>query len=160
MTTTEQSVRNLLRATDDVAGWHRAVQELARAEAVPILVAILRNVNEEEENRRLAATMLGMLGDDRAIPALAAALLAPDRILRGRAAEMLGQFPQLEGDVFQQLVQGLQDRDAYFRECCATALSQLRKLEALPALEQMSKADDVPFNREVAKKAIAAIRGG
>jgi HEAT repeat protein len=159
MTTIEQSVRNLLRATDDVAGWHRAVKELDSAAALPVVIAILQNDREDAYSRRVAATMLGVLGDDRAIAALAGALDAPDRILRGRAAETLGNFPRLERSVFLRLVDGLKDPDSYFRESCAKALAQLRQPDALPALDEMRTKDAVPFNREVAQGAIAMIRG-
>src|SRR5713226_7160047 len=113
MTTIEQSVRDLLRATDDVAGWHRAVKQLDSA-AVPVVIAILKNDHEDAFSRRVAATMLGVLADDRAIPALVEALAVPDRILRGRAAETLGNFPRLERTVLLRLVDGLKDRDSYF----------------------------------------------
>lgn len=155
----EDSVRGLLRATDDVAGWYRAVKELNPKEAVPVLLGILQDENEEQSNRRLAATMLGVLRDSRAIPALAGAMLASDRVLRGRAAEMLGEFPELAENFFLQLMQGLHHEDPYFRECCAKALGQLRRPEALPALERMRASDTVPVNREVAQSAIEAIRG-
>lgn len=158
MTTIEQSVRNLLRATDDVGGWCRAVEQLDSA-AVPVVIAILKNDQEDVFSRRVAATMLGVLGDDRAIPALVEALAVPDRILRGRAAETLGNFPLLERSVFLRLVDGLKDPDSYFRESCAKALGELGQAEALPALDEMKAKDVVPFNREVAQGAMAKIRG-
>lgn len=159
MTTIEQTVRTLLRATDDVAGWHRAVKQLDSA-AVPVVIAILRNDHEDAFSRRVAATVLGVIADDRAIPAVVEALAAPDRILRGRAAETLGNFPRLERSVLLRLVDGLKDPDSYFRESCARALAELRQPEALPALDEMKAKDVVPFNREVAQGAIAKIRGG
>jgi HEAT repeat protein len=159
MTTIEQHVRNLLRATDDVAGWRRAVKELDAAAAVPVVIAILQNDREDAYSRRVAATMLGILGDDRATSALANALNSSDRILRGRAAETLGNFPRLERSIFLRLVEGLKDTDSYFRESSAKALAQLRQPEALAALDEMKTKDVVPFNREVAQEAIAKIRG-
>lgn len=156
---TTEKVRQLLRPTDDEVGWYQKVRALNIPEAVPVLVRILNDEQEKRYTRRQAALILGLLGDKQAISALARALNAPDRVLRGRAAEALGQFEGLEDSVVQQLIQGLQDEDYFTRERCANALGQLKRLEALPALEQMSAVDSVSTNREVAQKAIEAIKG-
>jgi len=159
MTTVEQEVQALLRATDDVAGWYRAVRALDAAAATPVVIEVLEDENESERERRLAATMLGILGDRRAIPPLVAAMGATDRVLRGRAAETLGNFPGLDPAIVAQLLQGLSDPDSYFRECCAKALGQLTRVEALPGLQRMRDQDSVSSNREAAQQAIEAIQG-
>jgi HEAT repeat protein len=155
----EQKVRSLLRPTYDESGWYSAVKTLNPREALPVLLTVLEDEHEEQTSRELAALILGMLGDKEAIPALARTLHTSNRILRGRSAEALGKFELLEEDVLQQLIQGLQDEDYYFRECCAKALGQLKRPEALPALQHMSDADSYSSNREVAQKAIDGIQG-
>lgn len=155
----EQEVSSLLRPTDDEIGWYQRVTALDRSEAVPVLVSILNDEQEKQYTRRQAALILSLLGDKRAISALTQALNAGDRILRGQAAQALGRFEGLEHSVIQQLIQGLQDEDYFMRECSAKALGQLRLPEALPALERMSATDNASNNREVAQKAIGAIKG-
>ncbi len=154
----EREVRSLLRPTDDEISWYPRVRALDIPEAVPVLVSILIDEQEKQYTRRQAALILGLLGDKRAISALTQALNAGDRILRGRAAEALGRFEGLEHSVIQQLIQGLQDEDYFMRECSAKALGQLRRPEALPALERMRAIDNASNNREVAQKAIEAIK--
>jgi HEAT repeat protein len=104
--------------------------------------------------------MLGVLGDERAIPALARTMSAQDRVLRGQAAETLGRFPRLGAECVRQLVTGLTDADAYVRESSAKALGQLKRTDALPMLQQMRDHDPLQSNREVAQEAIDAIRRG
>jgi HEAT repeat protein len=158
--TIEQRVEALLQPTDAAANWYRAVAALDRAAATPIVMAVLEDETATAHRRRLAATMLGVLGDARAIPALARALGAPDRVLRGRAAETLGAFPQLDAEIVRQLVIGLTDPDPYFRECAAKALGQLKRTDALPMLHAMRETDPLASNRDVARDAIDAIRTG
>jgi HEAT repeat protein len=156
--TIEQRVEALLQPTDALANWYRAVAALDRAAATPIVIAILEDETASAQRRRLAATMLGVLRDARAIPALARALGASDRVLRGRAAETLGAFPQLDTDLVRQLVAGLTDPDPYFRECAAKALGYLKRADALPMLQAMRDTDPLASNRDVARDAIDAIR--
>lgn len=158
--TIEQRVEALLQPTDAAANWYRAVAALDRAAATPIIIALLENDTESAPRRRLAATMLGLLGDARAIPALASAMNAQDRVLRGRAAETLGSFPELGADLVRQLVAGLTDPDPYYRECAAKALGLLKRADALPMLQAMRDHDSFASNRDVAREAIDAIRQG
>jgi HEAT repeat protein len=155
---TTEKVRHLLRPADDDESWYQEIMALDRDEAIPLLIGYLENEQESLYTRRLCIQILSLLRDDRAISAIARALSANDRILRGRAAEALGQFEGLEQSVIEQLTQGLQDEDYFMRECCAKALGQLKRPEALLALEQMSISDSVPTNREVARKAIDLIQ--
>ena len=156
----EQDVQNLLQPTDAVTDWYRAARALDSAAATPPLIAVLADEKESDSRRRLAALMLGMLGDARAIPALVSAMQAKDYVLRGRAAEMLGSFPLLENSIVARLLTGLSDPDRYFRECCAKALGQLKRKEALPQLEHMRDNDPSLSNREAAQEAIRSIQGG
>ena len=154
---TKEKVRRLLKPTDDF-GWSREVMELDRQQAVPLLITILNDEQEKQYTRRQAALMLGMLGDERATGALAGALQATDFALRARAADALGQINQLNDETVQRLIQGLEDENDVVRKCCAKTLGDLRRSEALSALENMSTNDDVMSNRTVAQKAIDAIR--
>lgn len=158
--TIDQDVQKLLQPTDDVSGWYGAVRALDAAKATPLVVQVLQDENESDARRRLAATMLGVLGDPRAIAALVSVLHTRDSVLRGRAAETLGSFPGLDPAIVNQLMQGLEDNDRYFRECCAKALGMLRWTAALPQLQHMRDHDSAISNREAAQAAIHAIQGG
>jgi len=131
---------------------------LDAAEAIPLLIAVLNDEQEKLYPRRMAATILGLLRDERAIAALAQTLSASDASLRASAAEALGRFEAPEDSLVQRLIQGLQDDDYFVRETCAKTLGRLKRPDALPALTRMSIADSVSTNREVAQQAIEAIR--
>ena len=70
----------------------RAAQALGRVratEAIEPLGAML-TAETDAEVRQMAAFALGLIGDARAVPALAPALDGSDAVLQGRAAEALG----------------------------------------------------------------------
>ena len=156
---TIQKVRRLLQPTHDLTSWYAEVDALDAEEAIHTLLEILNNDLEAVRTRCQAATLLGMLRDARALDALIGAFHAPDGLLRARAALALGQIGMPEERVVQSMIQGLSDEDYFVRECCAKALGLMKRPEALPALEQMSAVDSVSTNREVAQKAIEAIKG-
>lgn len=156
---TTEMIRRLLQPTHDLAGWRAEFEALDVGEAVSVLIGILKDEVEPMRTRSEAATLLGMLHNTRANDALLEALRAPDGLLRARAALALGQIGNPGDREVQSLIQGLSDEDYFVREVCAKALQLMKRQEALPALERMSTTDSVWTNREIALKAIAAIRG-
>src|SRR5262249_21449610 len=158
--TIDQDVEKLFVPTHAEASWRQAVAALDSRVATPIVIRVLQSPAESNSRRLVAATILGLLGDERAIPALVAATQAADSTLRGLAAETLGSFPRLGDDDVRLPSAGLGGPQRFFRECCARALGRLRRTEALPALEQMRDHDPAWNNREIAQEAIDAIRGG
>jgi len=154
-----EKVRRLLQPTHDLERWYAEVEALDVEEAVSVLIGILKDEAEPMQTRSEAATLLGTLHDPRANDALFEALRAPDGLLRARSALALGQIGKQGDREVQSLIQGLSDEDYFVREACAKALQLMKRLEALPALERMSTTDSVSTNREVALKAIEAIRG-
>lgn len=156
---TQEQVRRLLQPTHDANGWRAQVRALNAQEAVPLLAAALMNSRETPQARRQATTALGMLRHNSAVPALLQTLADDDAVLRARAAGALGQIEEVPDEVVQQLIHHLEDEDYFVRECCAKALAELRRADALPALEQMRASDSVPANREVADSSIETIRG-
>jgi HEAT repeat protein len=153
-----QQIRRLLRSTYDEAGWYRDVMALKIDEAIPILVGVVSDEQDDLDARRYAALILGLLRDARGVDALLQALQAPDRVLRGQAAGALGNIENVDDRVIQQLIGRLEDEDYFVRECAAKALGQLKRVQALPALMQMSAADSVSTNQSVAQQAIEAIQ--
>lgn len=158
MESTRAKVGYLLQPSDDEVRWYEEVMALDKRDAVPVLINILSDQQESLSIRKQAALILGLLHDERSISGLVQALHEPDRVLRARAAEALGQFETLQENALEELMRGLHDEDYFVRECCAKALGQLKYSKALPALTEMSATDNVPTNREVAQKAVEAIR--
>lgn len=156
---TREKVRLLLQPTHDVEGWQVEVETLKTAEAVPILLEILNDDLEPVRTRSQAIMLLGMMHDVQALDVLIEILHAPDGLLRAKAALALGQLGIAEKKVVHALIQGLSDEDYFVRECCARVLGLMKRSEALVSLEQMSAADRVSTNREVAQKAIEVIKG-
>jgi HEAT repeat protein len=155
----EEKVRELLQPTDDQAGWEKEVRELEVEVAVPVLCAVLLSEDERFPTRKLAATMLGILGGERAGEALALMLNHSEPLLRARAAEGLGRMGRMGEAVERQLIERLGDEDAFVRECSARALGQWKSVSALAALARMSEADEVSTSREAAQEAVKAIGG-
>jgi HEAT repeat protein len=155
----ENEVRNLLEPSDEEQTWHQRVLALDPAGAIPVISAILLNEQEKLYARRKAVLLLEIIGGPQAGAVLSQALNAGDRIVRGRAAEALGKIGDLGPEIMQQLLAGLNDEDDFMRECCAKALGQLKSIEALSALSQMSVSDVSSANRSVAQQAIKEIQG-
>jgi HEAT repeat protein len=153
----EQKVREVLKPTDARASWREAVLALDANEAVPILVTILLGEGEKLLTRKMVATVLGLLRNERSMAALTQTLRASDPILRAKAAGALGEFEKVDKNTVKDLIEALRDKDYYVRESAARALGQLKRPEALAALEQMSSTDSISTNQDVARKAIETI---
>jgi HEAT repeat protein len=155
----KEKVRRLLQPTHDVAGWHAEVNTLIAEEAIPILHEIINDNLEAPRTRGQAVSMLGMFRNARAVELLIETIRATDGLLRAQAALSLGRIGMPEERVVTALIERLDDEDYFVRECCAKALGLMKRHEAIPALTLMSASDSVSTNREVAQKAIDAIRG-
>jgi len=155
----EREVRAVLVPTDDIEGWRQRVLALDPASAVPVLAGIVLDPSESLGNRKLSATILGMLKDPAAIPALLEALRSPEGMVKGKAADALGEIGRPDEDVVRELLDGLDDDDDFVRGRCAVALGRLRRPEAVPALERVRDEDRIEVNRELAAEAMEAIRG-
>jgi HEAT repeat protein len=156
---TETKVRRLLRPTHDVERWHAEIKTLQAEEAVPLLASAMNDLSETNQARYQAAAILGILGQITAVPALLQALESPEPVLRGQAAQSLGEIANLPKEALAALIQHLEDADYFVRKCSAIALQQIKRPEALLALEHMRDHDPVPNNRELAQEAIRAIKG-
>jgi HEAT repeat protein len=158
-TETETKVRQLLQSTHDAQWWHSQARTLQAEEAVPLLGAAMNSDSESEQARHQAATILGILGRKSAVPALMQALNASGPVLRARAAEALGRIGDVPHEAVSALLERLKDEDYFVRKCSAIALGQLKRPEALAALQHMRDTDSVDSNREAAQEAIKAIQG-
>lgn len=157
--TTEENVRLLLEPTDAKDSFIEEVSLLDPNKAVPILNKVLLDSQETKLHREMAALILGMLGDESAIPALNQTLSAPDPVLRAVSARAIGRIGTASGDVVAQLIGALKDEDYFVRKTAAQSLGELKSQEALPALAHMTSVDTAITNREVAEEAIKTIKG-
>ena len=100
--------------------------------AVDPLIATLKDVDTCPFERRLAANMLGGLGEARALEPLIAAVEEGDKDLRQVAAKALGQL----GDVraLEPLIAALEDEDHGVQRAAAQALGELGDARAMDPL--------------------------
>lgn len=119
-----------------------------------IFMATLDDRREAYDLRRLAARLLGKLGDARAVPVLGNNLT--DRRVALQAARSLGQIKTASAR--RELVSHLATANQALKLEIIETLGQLADAQALPALESAA-ASRTPEVRAVAAGAIARIRG-
>ena len=119
-----------------------------------ILMATLDNRREAYDLRRLAARLLGKLGDALAVPVLGNNLT--DRRVALQAARSLGQIKTASAR--RELVSHLAAANRALKLEIIEALGQLADAQALPALESAA-ASHTPEVRAAAVGALARIRG-
>ena len=158
-TNIENKIRAILLPTDDKEGWNESIKSLNRDEALPVLIRMMRDPQENSKTRKLAMLALGIMEDQRALPAIAQVLKSGDPDMRAWAAYSLGQFGSLGNETMQSLVQALNDDNYLVRELSAKTLGNQKYAEALPALEHMKDADSEETNKKIAKLAIDNILG-
>ncbi|HEU4885056.1 MAG TPA: HEAT repeat domain-containing protein [Longimicrobium sp.] len=160
MTPAEAAVRALLRPTHDSAAWEAGVRALDRDPALVVLIAILFGAGETQHDRAMAATILGTLGDARALPVLVQALrVANDPVVRARAGLALGQLGTAAPGAEGALVDALADPDEFVRESAARVLGSQGASGESAALARAAQTDPAPASRQAAARALAQIRG-
>ncbi len=139
-----------------------ALGDLKDKNAVPALMAIAKNTDEDKIRRVYAADALGRIGDPQAVPVLKAMFSENDALVRAYAASALSRFGLEE--VFPMLMQGLKDDDWKVREQCAKAmagrLTSSQASTALPALAFKAQYDPTPQVRNAAIQALASMDAG
>jgi HEAT repeat protein len=162
--------------------------KLAAPGGVATLAEVLRDRNEDDAVRRVAADAMAALADEEAIGPLIAELRLVDEQATSRVAEalirfghaasagliaLLGEKENLKARVwsakiltatrdprgFDALHLGLRDRSDLFRAACAEALGQLGDERALQMLMQVALRDPSPIVRSQAATAAALIGG-
>ena len=125
--------------------------ELKGEEAVDPLIDAL---SSRKKNIRLnAATLLGAIDDEKAIPALIATLKDNNKLVRREASTALSRMGEPAVD---PLIETLNDEDWRVRGAAAWALGNLGDEKAIPALEELLD-DESGFVKSGAKSAIATI---
>ena len=126
--------------------------ELKGEEAVDPLIDAL---SSRKKNIRLnAATLLGAIDDEKAIPALIATLKDNNKLVRREASTALSRMGEPAVD---PLIETLNDEDWRVRGAAAWALGNLGDEKAIPALEELLD-DESGFVKSGAQSAIASIK--
>ena len=126
--------------------------ELKGEDAVDPLIDAL---SSRKKNIRLnAATLLGAIGDEKAIPALIATLKDNNKLVRREASTALSHMGEPAVD---PLIETLGDEDWRVRGAAAWALGNLGDEKAIPALEELLD-DESGFVKQGAQSAIASIK--
>ena len=126
--------------------------ELKGEDAVDPLIDAL---SSRKKNIRLnAATLLGAIGDEKAIPALIATLKDNNKLVRREASTALSRMGEPAVD---PLIETLGDEDWRVRGAAAWALGNLGDEKAIPALEELLD-DESGFVKQGAQSAIASIK--
>jgi tetratricopeptide (TPR) repeat protein len=119
--------------------------------AVPGLVAMLADTNNNMIWRATAARLLGAIGDPRAVPVLRANLNAPDPLLRWQVVNSLGYFvqePRVSIDL-QQLIR--RERHSQIRVAIASKLGYWwrRDLRLSPQDQELARSTWEQYVRQV-----------
>lgn len=149
-------------------GWHvrrGAAWALGRlgtvaASAVPALTQALDGDDGGEPVRLTVAEALGRIRSRGAVPALAKALRTNGSpVLRMVAATAIGEIGPGATAGLQPLTAALKDRDKLVRAAAAEALGKIGQeaREAIPALLDVIKKDEVPSVRDTAAEALRKI---
>ncbi len=116
-----------------------ALGALRYREAVEKLLAIAANRDEERIWRLYAASALGEIGDERAIPQLKAMFAEPDSLVKIYAASALSKFDL--GEVESLLQQGLRDANVRVRLASAKALASPQARDSVEILIYKARHD-------------------
>ena len=116
---------------------------------------LIEALSHRKKNVRLhAATLLGAIGDPKAIPALIETLKDNNKLVRREASTALSRMGE---PVVDPLIETLNDEDWRVRGAAAWALGNLNDEKAIPALEKLLD-DESGYVKSGAESAIASIK--
>ena len=123
-----EELTEFLSSTDPMVKWlaHQALQTIPLAQDPNVILYWVKLVTSDQESpvyRALAATTLGMLGDQRAVPPLMAQLRDDSETVRQFSALALGRLGNQAA--VTPLFQALIDPDEMVRYAVGTALALL-----------------------------------
>ncbi|MEM3031127.1 MAG: HEAT repeat domain-containing protein [Candidatus Micrarchaeia archaeon] len=157
----KQAVEAFLNELNNKDPWvrHNAVEALGRLglrdervkKAVPDLIEALA----DPLLRADIARALGMIGDDKAVPALIECLNDGNREVRGNATEALGHMKDRRS--VPALIEKLEDENARVRFSAALSLGRIGDARALPALRKALLEDPDVMVRTYAAASIGVI---
>jgi HEAT repeat protein/nucleoside diphosphate kinase/tetratricopeptide (TPR) repeat protein len=106
-------------------------------ESVPELITVLSDEKNGEQERVVAAEVLGAIGDTRAVPALISALGTENPYVRADSAEALGRIG--DSRALSALKAALSDMDSYVRESVQEAILKIESKNARPPAKERQR---------------------
>ena len=122
--------------------------------SIPVVRIAISKTGTNLNIRLNAATLLGAIDDEKAIPALIATLKDNNKLVRREASTALSRMGEPAVD---PLIETLNDEDWRVRGAAAWALGNLGDEKAIPALEELLD-DESGFVKSGAQSAIASIK--
>ena len=126
--------------------------ELRAEESLDPLIEALSH--RKKQIRLNAATLLGAIGDPKAIPYLIETLRDNNKLVRREASTSLSRMGE---PAVEPLIETLDDEDWRVRGAAAWALGNLNDERAIPALEKLLD-DESGYVKQGAQSAIASIK--
>ena len=131
------------------------IGELKDSSAVDFLVDILTDDYIDKTSKQYACNSLGLIGDDRAYPALLEAYGDPDPYIRAYALDALSKFSK--EDTEELLLQAMKDDSANIRKQAAVSAAKMKNSAFVPFLKYKAVNDPVKNVRIESVKALSAI---
>ncbi len=137
---------------EDNAAGSATIDAVRRPEAVPVLVAILKDPANSDFVRTRAAEALGQIGPS-AVPALGEALTHADAGVRWRAVRALREIGPDAQAASPALAELLKDPESFVRKLAAEALGKIgpQAGAAVPALVEALRDQDALVRQHVAE---------
>jgi HEAT repeat protein len=132
-----------------------ALGEMKAQDAVAFLTSLLEDEDEDMTLRRYACDSLGRIGDEKALPAIRAALNSSDNFLRSYAVSSLGYFSGEENAGV--LVEALRDSFPRVRELAAERLGDMEYENAVDILIYRARKDPEKRVRQAAFRSLSKI---
>ena len=131
------------------------IGELEDNSAVDFLIDILEDDYSDKTSKQYACNSLGLIGDDRAYPALLEAYGDSDPYIRAYALDALSKFKK--EDTEDLFLQALKDDSANIRKQAAVSASKMKNSAFVPFLKYKALNDPVKNVRIESVKALSAI---
>ncbi|GEM_PF-605545 len=126
-------------------------------DAVDALIGLIKDPSDDVRFR--AYESLAMIGDAKALGVMLIAAKDDDEWMRSTAAMALGAIRPVNAEAINALIALLHDKESLVRRGAIMALGEIgpKAQRALPELDRISKNDDEPDTREMARDACTRI---
>jgi len=152
----EELIRDL--QADNPPIRRNAAEQLGKAKDARGVEPLLLALRDDDEGvRREATKALGEIGDYRAVKPLGERLNDADEFVRVNA---LAALEQIKGDeAVNLIIGGLKNANPLVRINACASLGRIGDKKAIPFLEEVAKADPLPYVRFAAEQALVLFRG-
>jgi HEAT repeat protein len=135
-----------------------AAEQLGKAKDARGVEPLLTALRDEDEGvRREATKALGEIGNPRVVKPLGEMLNDTDEFVRVNALEALERIRTDEA--VNLIIGGLKNANPMVRINACASLRRIGDKKAIPSLEEVAKADPLPYVRFAAEQALVLFRG-